>query len=167
VYYSISSIQGNHIHWAEELLNHFLLPELPSLDKELYDGLMFLKNYDGDFAELGLTMTVDVNDFGVNRTINLIPNGSEISITRHNRLQYIYLIANYKLNIQIRRQCAAFFSGLGDSDLCWLISKERHFSSREAILFFKTRLGFALVGFSILNISLGTFSSLIGCSFPK
>jgi ubiquitin-protein ligase E3 C len=106
---------------AKWLGKNSLLPELPSLDKELYDGLMFLKNYDGDFADLGLTMTVDVNDFGVNRTINLIPNGSEISITRHNRLQYIYLIANYKLNIQIRRQCAAFFSGLGDIiDPDWL-----------------------------------------------
>jgi ubiquitin-protein ligase E3 C len=34
----------------------------------------------------------------------LIPNGSNIAVTKENRIQYIYLVANYKLNSQIKKQ---------------------------------------------------------------
>jgi ubiquitin-protein ligase E3 C len=35
-----------------------------------------------------------VTDFGVSRTLDLIPGGSEIPVTNENRMQYIYLMAN-------------------------------------------------------------------------
>ena len=35
------------------------LDDLPSLDPELYRGLMFLKNYEGNFEDLSLYFTVD------------------------------------------------------------------------------------------------------------
>ncbi|KAI8816378.1 uncharacterized protein EV422DRAFT_571763 [Fimicolochytrium jonesii] len=89
--------------------------DLPSLDPEMYAGLMFLKHYTGDVErDLGLTFSLDKDEFGNMRTVNLIPDGSNVAVTRENRIQYIYLVANYKLNVQIQRQCAAFFSGLTD-----------------------------------------------------
>lgn len=60
-------------------------------------------------------------DFGVNKTINLIPDGSNIAVTKENRLQYIYLVSHYRLSKQIKLQSEAFFEGLSQIiDHKWL-----------------------------------------------
>ena len=46
------------------------------------------------------------------KTIDLIPNGSNIPVTKENRLQYINLISHYRLSKQIKAQSEAFFEGL-------------------------------------------------------
>lgn len=61
-----------------------------------------------------LMLTGYFSDFGVSRTINLIPNGSEVPVSNQNRLEYIYLMSNYRLNKVIEKQCAAFFMGLSE-----------------------------------------------------
>ncbi|KAF9125060.1 hypothetical protein BGW39_007686 [Mortierella sp. 14UC] len=97
------------------------LDDLPSLDPTLYRGLMFLKNYDDDFEALSLNFTVDDEEMGQTVTRELIPNGTNIMVTRENRIRYIYLTAHYRLNTQIDRQCRAFFRGLSDLiDPKWL-----------------------------------------------
>ncbi|KAF9300077.1 hypothetical protein BGZ74_008327 [Mortierella antarctica] len=97
------------------------LDDLPSLDPELYRGLMFLKNYEGDVEDLSLFFTVDDEEMGTTITRELIPNGSNIAVTRQNRIRYIYMTAHYRLNTQINRQCKAFFRGLSDLiDPKWL-----------------------------------------------
>lgn len=61
------------------------------------------------------------SEFGVTKTIDLIPNGSNTAVTRENRLQYIYLVSHYRLSKQIKRQSEAFFEGLSDMiDPKWL-----------------------------------------------
>jgi ubiquitin-protein ligase E3 C len=105
--------------------------DLPSLDKELYNGLMFIKNYPGDVADLSLSFSVD--DIGILErlirielgqaiSVDLIPNGRNVAVTNDNKIRYIYLVSHYKvhnstnpqLNTQIQRQCNAFFQGLSD-----------------------------------------------------
>jgi ubiquitin-protein ligase E3 C len=91
------------------------LDDLPSLDPELYQGLIFLKNYTGDVEkDFALNFTISIEEFGVSKSIELIPNGSMIPVTKENRIQYLYLTAHYKVNLQIRKQCEAFFRGLQD-----------------------------------------------------
>ncbi|KAJ3049351.1 hypothetical protein HK097_009641 [Rhizophlyctis rosea] len=90
------------------------LDDLPSLDPDLYRGLISLKNYDGDVADMGLTFSIDDDDFGTSRSVDLVPNGSHIPVTAENRRRYIHLVANYRLNTQIMRQTNAFFRGLKD-----------------------------------------------------
>ncbi|GAA6006727.1 ubiquitin-ubiquitin ligase HUL5 [Rhodotorula paludigena] len=91
------------------------LDDLASLDPELYQGLLKLKNYPGNVEEdLSLNFTISDEDFGVSRTIDLIPRGSEIPVTNENRMQYIVLVSNYRLNVQIAPQCRAFFAGLSE-----------------------------------------------------
>ncbi|KAJ3401659.1 hypothetical protein HDU80_005826 [Chytriomyces hyalinus] len=93
------------------------LDDLQSLDRELYDGLMFLKNYKGDVAELSVnfTATEDLTvEKGGMRTVELVPGGSNLTVTAENRIQYIYLMANYKLNSRISAPCRAFFTGLNE-----------------------------------------------------
>ncbi|RHZ57890.1 hypothetical protein Glove_382g38 [Diversispora epigaea] len=91
------------------------LDDLPSLDPGLYQGLIILKNYQGNVeSDFSLNFTAVDNEFGESRTIELKPGGSDIPVDQYNRLQYIYLVTNYRLNIQIEKQCKAFFRGLSD-----------------------------------------------------
>lgn len=49
------------------------------------------------------------------------PNGRNIAVTDENRIEYIHLVANYKLNKQINEQVLKFRDGLSDViDLEWL-----------------------------------------------
>ena len=97
------------------------LDDLASLDPQLYDGLLYLKNYNGDPLDLSLTFAASEEEFGVTKTTDLIPNGQNVPVTRDNRIQYIHLISHYKLNTQIEPQCNAFFQGLSSIiDNKWL-----------------------------------------------
>ena len=90
------------------------MDDLASLDPQLYQGLVFLKHYPGDPEDLSLNFTVAEDEFGVTKTIDLIPNGSNTPVTRENRLQYIFLVCHYRLTKQIRAQSDAFFQGLSE-----------------------------------------------------
>ncbi|KAI8913516.1 HECT-domain-containing protein [Gorgonomyces haynaldii] len=96
------------------------LDDLPSLDKELYQGLIYLKNCD-NAEDLSLNFTLREEQFGTSQSIDLIPNGSNVAVTNENRIRYIYLVAHYKLNLRLQKQVRAFFSGLIDLiDPKWL-----------------------------------------------
>ncbi|KAJ3352922.1 hypothetical protein GGF32_003257 [Allomyces javanicus] len=86
--------------------------DMPSMDPELYKHLMFLKNYDGDVADLALDFTITYDEQGQTRTVDLIPGGRDVPVTKDNRIKYMYLVANYKLNVLIHRQTMAFMDGL-------------------------------------------------------
>ena len=69
-----------------------------------------------------------LSDLGITRTINLKRNGSNIPVTKENRLEYIYLVSYYRLTRQIKTQCDAFFEGLSEIiDPKWL----RMFNQQE------------------------------------
>ncbi|RHY05706.1 hypothetical protein DYB37_012935, partial [Aphanomyces astaci] len=77
-------------------------------------NLMFLKTYDGDVSDLGLTFSIGQDCFGVHKEVELVPGGSSVGVTGDNRYRYIHLAAHYYLNGQIARQSAAFVAGLRD-----------------------------------------------------
>lgn len=113
---------------AKWLEKQSFLDDLASLDPDLYQGLIFLKNYTGDVEDLALNFTVAIEDFGVAKAVDLIPDGSNVPVTRENRLQYIYLTSHYRLSKQIKLQSEAFFEGLSDMiDPKWL----RMFNQQE------------------------------------
>ncbi|KAL7575887.1 hypothetical protein ACA910_003199 [Epithemia clementina (nom. ined.)] len=98
-----------------------MLPDLSTIDAQLYNNLMFLKTYDGDAADLCLTFTITKDDFGGTREIPLIPNGSNIEVTNLNKQRYIGLVAKYYVVDQIKEQSEAFTRGLWDVvDPNWL-----------------------------------------------
>lgn len=74
---------------------------LSSLDPLLFKNLSSLKNYPGDVSELGLDFTTVVSDFGANKIEELKPNGSNINVTNQNKIEYIHLMADYKLNKEV------------------------------------------------------------------
>ncbi|EKX32006.1 hypothetical protein GUITHDRAFT_121825 [Guillardia theta CCMP2712] len=93
---------------------HNYLDELPSLDPALHKNLMYLKNYEGDVRDLSLDFTVTTDEMGGGEVEELVPGGSNIEVTSSNKIQYIHLVADYRLNKQIKRQCEAFLRGFQD-----------------------------------------------------
>ena len=85
--------------------------DIRSLDLEMYNNLMFLKNYKGNAEDLSLTFTVSNLD---STQTDLVARGSEIPVTNANKLEYIYKLAHHKLNEQIKDQCSAFFRGFNE-----------------------------------------------------
>uniref|UniRef100_A0A8C1EPY4 Ubiquitin-protein ligase E3C n=1 Tax=Cyprinus carpio carpio TaxID=630221 RepID=A0A8C1EPY4_CYPCA len=94
---------------------------LASLDPEMYRNLLFLKSYEGDVEDLGLNFTVVNNDLGEAQVVELKPGGKDIPVTTANSIAYIHLVADYRLNKQIRAHCLAFRQGLANVvNLEWL-----------------------------------------------
>lgn len=88
--------------------------QLASLDPVLRRNLMSLKAYEGNVEDLNLDFTIVVNDLGETKVHELKPNGTNIQVNTSNLIEYISLMADYKLNQQIRQQCAAFRKGLAN-----------------------------------------------------
>ncbi|XP_033208401.1 ubiquitin-protein ligase E3C [Belonocnema kinseyi] len=94
---------------------------LASLDPIMYRNLLYLKSYKGDVTDLGLDFTVLSDELGERRVDELKAGGANIPVTNHNRIEYIHMMADYKLNKQIRGQCYAFKQGIGNVvPLDWL-----------------------------------------------
>ncbi|KAI0504427.1 hypothetical protein KFK09_015379 [Dendrobium nobile] len=90
---------------------HNYLNDLPSLDPELYRHLLFLKHYQGDVSELELYFVIINNEYGEQKEEELLPGGKDIHVTKENVITYIHLIANHRLNYQIRHQSSHFLRG--------------------------------------------------------
>lgn len=98
-----------------------MLPDLSTVDAQLYNNLMFLKNFDGDAQDLCLSFTVTVNDFGGTTEIPLIPNGNNVDVTNSNKHRYIGLVAKYYVVDRVKEQSEAFVRGLWEViDRSWL-----------------------------------------------
>ncbi|PKA63004.1 E3 ubiquitin-protein ligase UPL6 [Apostasia shenzhenica] len=90
---------------------HNYLNDLPSLDPELYHHLLFLKHYQGDVSELELYFVIINNDYDEQKEEELLPGGKDIRVTKENVITYIHLVANHRLNYQIRHQSSHFLRG--------------------------------------------------------
>ncbi|RUP48184.1 hypothetical protein BC936DRAFT_144860 [Jimgerdemannia flammicorona] len=104
---------------AKLLGRHVFLEELAGLDEELWRSLTFVKRYDGEsrawegdnVEDLGLTFATDEDVFGQHITKELKHNGKHIAVTNENRIEYVYLMADYRLNQQSKEQSKAFIKG--------------------------------------------------------
>lgn len=89
------------------------LNDLNSLDGELFKNLIKLSNMSDEAIEaLELNFTVSTRANDETFTFNLIPNGENIRVNSSNRLNYIHLMANFKLNTCLQLQTKYFLSGV-------------------------------------------------------
>lgn len=91
--------------------------DLRDLDEELYQGLLKLKHAEEDVQDWGMYFAINDTitlDDGTTKTVEheLIPDGSNRLVTRDNRVNYIYLVARYRLSGQAEEQTHAFLRGL-------------------------------------------------------
>ncbi|KAJ9071267.1 ubiquitin-protein ligase (E3) [Entomophthora muscae] len=90
------------------------LDDLPSLDDELYAGLMSLLRYDGDPEDMALNFTLVDREPSGPVNVELVRGGERLPVTAANKFEYVRLVADYRLNIQLQRQSRAFLGGLID-----------------------------------------------------
>jgi len=98
-----------------------MLPDLSTIDSQLYNNLMFLKTYDGDATDLCLTFTITSNEFGGTREIPLMSGGAEIEVNNANKQRYIHMVSKYYVHDRVKVQSEAFTRGLWEViDPTWL-----------------------------------------------
>ena len=94
-----------------DIENSFI--ELKKLDPEYFKNLVNLKNYEGDIEnDFGLNFTIDEEDNGKTKTIELVENGRNINVNQNNKLFYIRRVARYKLTDCINEHCEKFKNGI-------------------------------------------------------
>ncbi|KAI5061390.1 hypothetical protein GOP47_0023895 [Adiantum capillus-veneris] len=104
----------SHVFIWKLLGRYVFFDELSALDPELHQNLMYLKHYEGDAMDLALDFTVTEELFGKRKIVELKPGGAQIQVTNENKLQYVYAMADYKLNKQMQPLISAFSGGLSD-----------------------------------------------------
>jgi ubiquitin-protein ligase E3 C len=88
------------------------LDDLKNLDPEYYKNLKSLRHMSAKEIN-GLGLTFELHD-STSTTIELMPGGSSIPVTRENAIQYIHLVSHQKMNVRGSHQTAAFLRGFRD-----------------------------------------------------
>eukprot|EP00042_Codosiga_hollandica_P045456 m.463028 g.463028 ORF g.463028 m.463028 type:complete len:1080 (+) comp57028_c0_seq4:935-4174(+) len=87
------------------------IDELPTLDAELAKNLAYVKRLPEGVDALELTFSVDEDVLGQVISTPLIFGGSSKAVNDQNKISYVHLMADYRLNKQLRAQCSAFIAG--------------------------------------------------------
>ncbi|KAK6345636.1 hypothetical protein TWF718_007546 [Orbilia javanica] len=89
------------------------LKDMENLDLEYYKSLQWmLKNTIEDV--LLLSFSVDTDDFGVERVLDLVPNGSNIPVTDENKEDYVKKVTQFRLVGSVKEQMDHFLQGFHD-----------------------------------------------------
>ncbi|KAM0790628.1 hypothetical protein ACM66B_004490 [Microbotryomycetes sp. NB124-2] len=101
--------------------------DLESIDPEYHKSLVWMLNNDIE-GVIDLTFSVERDDFGVVEVVDLIENGRNVAVTNENKHEYVRLIADQRLSIEIKDQINALLKGLYE-----IVPKEllRIFSEKE------------------------------------
>lgn len=100
--------------------------DLESIDPEYFKSLEWMLN--NDITDiLDLTFTVDDEEFGETKVIDLKPNGTNIAVTELNKQEYLRLVTEQRLTKSIRSQIDAFLDGFNEiipADLIRIFSEQ-------------------------------------------
>ncbi|KAF1805933.1 hypothetical protein FB192DRAFT_1340530 [Mucor lusitanicus] len=96
---------------ARLLGRNVFLQELKELDEEVWRNLTFIKHYDGNVEDLCLSFEADEQVFGKVESHELKFRGKSTIVTNSNKVEYVYLMADYKLNQRAKEQTKAFIRG--------------------------------------------------------
>lgn len=77
--------------------------DLESIDPEYHKSLVWMLENDID-GVIDLTFSTERDDFGVIETIDLIPNGRNVAVTNENKGEYVRLITDQRLSVDIKEQ---------------------------------------------------------------
>nr|XP_036576395.1 E3 ubiquitin-protein ligase huwe1 [Colletotrichum truncatum]KAF6783133.1 E3 ubiquitin-protein ligase huwe1 [Colletotrichum truncatum] len=87
--------------------------DMESFDPDYYKSLVWM--LDNDITDIITeTFSVEDDEFGVTRTIDLCPNGRDIAVTEENKHDYVRLVVEHKLLSSVRDQMEHFLKGFHD-----------------------------------------------------
>ncbi|KAI8055570.1 uncharacterized protein B0P05DRAFT_288472 [Gilbertella persicaria] len=104
-------VQFTRFLLARLLGRNVFLEELKELDEEVWKNLTFIKRYEGDVEDLCLSFETNEQVLGKIESHELKFNGRNTPVTNNNKIEYIYLMADYKLNQRAKEQTKAFIHG--------------------------------------------------------
>ncbi|KAG1470993.1 hypothetical protein G6F56_002373 [Rhizopus delemar] len=84
--------------------------DLEAVDPAYYKSLVWMLENDITNV-IDLTFSVEVDDFGTTKIIDLKPDGENIPVTQENKHEYVNLITSQKLVLAIKPQVDAFLEG--------------------------------------------------------
>ncbi|CDO77710.1 hypothetical protein BN946_scf184969.g61 [Trametes cinnabarina] len=79
------------------------------VDPEYYNSLVWI--LENDPSPLDLTFSVEADEFGVTKIVELKPGGASIPVTQENKKEFVQLSANYRLYSSIKDQIEALLAG--------------------------------------------------------
>ncbi|KAJ2806658.1 E3 ubiquitin-protein ligase tom1, partial [Coemansia guatemalensis] len=87
--------------------------DMEAIDPSYYKSLEWiLENDITDVFEE--TFSIEVDDFGQHRIVDLIPDGQKITVTEENKAEYVRLVTEQRLYRAIKDQINAFLTGFHD-----------------------------------------------------
>lgn len=102
-------------HFSREVYKNILdrpvsLKDMESLDPDYYKSLVWiLENDITDIIEE--TFSVETDDYGEHKIIDLIDDGRNVAVTETNKHEYVKSIVEYKLNTSVKEQMDNFLVG--------------------------------------------------------
>ncbi|CAF0789519.1 unnamed protein product [Adineta steineri] len=88
--------------------------DMESVDLQFYKNLVMLLQNDIEQLGLDLTFSLDASEFGENKVIDLLPNGSRIVVTNENKHEFVRLVCQERLIGCIKQQINSFLDGFYD-----------------------------------------------------
>jgi E3 ubiquitin-protein ligase HUWE1 len=86
------------------------LKDMESLDLDYYKSLVWM--LENDITDIIVeTFSVETDDYGEHKIIDLIPNGRDIMVTEENKQEYVKSIVEYRLLTSIKEQMDNFLEG--------------------------------------------------------
>ncbi|KAL1945966.1 hypothetical protein VTO73DRAFT_1968 [Trametes versicolor] len=79
------------------------------VDPEYYNSLVWI--LENDPSPLDLTFSVEADEFGVTKLVELKEGGATIPVTQENKKEFVQLSANYRLYSSIKEQIEALLTG--------------------------------------------------------
>ncbi|KAJ2234301.1 E3 ubiquitin-protein ligase tom1 [Coemansia sp. RSA 485] len=87
--------------------------DMEAIDPSYYKSLEWI--LENDITDVfDETFSIEVDNFGQRRIIDLIPNGQEIAVTEENKADYVRLVTEQRLYRAIKDQIKAFLEGFHD-----------------------------------------------------
>ncbi|OLN87260.1 E3 ubiquitin-protein ligase TOM1-like [Colletotrichum chlorophyti] len=87
--------------------------DMESFDPDYYKSLVWM--LDNDITDIITeTFSVEDDEFGVTRTVDLCPNGRDIAVTDENKHEYVRLVVEHKLLSSVKEQMEHFLKGFHD-----------------------------------------------------
>nr|CAG8455076.1 13988_t:CDS:10 [Entrophospora candida] len=84
--------------------------DVEAIDLGYYNSLVWMLNNDITNV-VDLTFSVEVDDFGQKKIIDLKTNGRNITVTEENKREYVKLVTEQRLTLAIKDQIESFLSG--------------------------------------------------------
>ncbi|KAL2260001.1 hypothetical protein VTK26DRAFT_6133 [Humicola hyalothermophila] len=87
--------------------------DMESFDPEYYKSLVWI--LENDITDVIIeTFSVEDDEFGVTKVVDLIENGRNIPVTEENKHEYVRLIVEHKLLTSVKEQMENFLKGFHD-----------------------------------------------------